>query len=1098
LAKYTLAGLVFLNVTDGASAVGPALARYPDVSGGGIVFTYEGDLWTTMIDGWDAWRITTDPGVERDAKYSRDGQWIAFTGQYDGNTDVYIIPPRGGVPKRLTWHPANDRVVGWMPQSRHVVFRSTREYPNRVEMIYKVSIDGGMPEKLNIDQAGLTSVSPDGNRIAYNRISREERTWKRHQGGTAQDIWLGDLTSGKARPITDWPGTDNYPMWVGDFIFFNSDREHGTLNIYRYDTKTGKTEAMTRYTDYDVKFPSAGANYVVFQREEGLHLLNVFTGDVHQIPFTIPSDGAKKRPRLESLDERVETFSLSPNGKRLLLESRGEIVSLDVKNKDAGINLTNASSTREKNPAWSPDGKWIAFHSDRSGEEELYLVDQLGANPPRQVTSGGQAFRNQPVWSPDSQWVIYSDKFLRLNLVNVETGAVSQVDQGDYDDGWENWGIQHYVWSPDSKWIAYTKLEKSGNQSVFLYSLEQRSVHRVTDEMGDDFSPSFSPDGKYLHFLGHRNFDPVMGRIDQNHVYLDVCRPYLVILEDGQPSPFVPELTIDTVEEEGESDSEEQESEADTGETRVDVEGIERRITPVPNISPGNYFRLEATENGFCYLKRDDLSFLKYQTVNDTTGAKLDLYGYDFEEQESKKKLAGINNYHLSTNGKKLVYKSGKKFGVVDTGTKADVGDGSVDLGRMKLFVVPEEEFLQIFNEAWRVQRDWFYDKNMHGVDWEAVGEKYRRLIPQVGNRDDLNYLIGEMIGELNVGHTYISGGDRVDQANRISIGLLGADYDSTGNAGFHRVKHIIPGDPYDPGARSPLDEPGCPIKEGDYIIAVNGLELPLSENLYSRFVDLVGVPVSVMYNSAPSPDNAKTCRVVPIGSESRIRYQEWVRRNRQYVDEQSGGRIGYVHLPDMMTGGLIEFAKVVYPHYYKEAFVIDERYNGGGFTADMIMDRMERKLWALTQPREGNPIRDPERVFHGEYAVIINERTGSNGEYFAEAVKRKNLAKVIGRRTWGGAIGIEPHQPLVDGGVTTPPQFGIFGLEGEWLIEGHGVVPHLDVQNWPEEVISGKDAQLDAALDYLKNRLNTNPPKIPKTPSYPNKSKQVQGTNTD
>ena len=1091
---HLLVGWAVISVCGASHVAASHLMRFADVHDDKIVFTYEGDLWLADAAAGDARRITNGEGSELYAKFSPDGKQLAFTAGYDGGRDVYIMPTQGGVPTRLTYHPANDRVLDWYPDGQSILFRARREYPWRVEKIFRISVNGGMPEKLPVDRAGLTAISPDAERIVYNRITREHSTWKRHQGGTAQDLWMGSPAQGDFKKITDWPGTDNFPMWEGENIYFTSDREHGTLNIYRMNLTTGKIDAMTRYADYDVKYPSLGTGRIVFQYGESLHLLNLADGRVTPVPVKIPSDKIRLRPTYEEVKVKKGAFSLSPTGKRMLLDARGDVLNLPVE-EGQPVNVTNATVSREKNAAWSPDGKWIAFISEKTGEEEVYLVDQKGELPWRQLTAGGIGFRMHLAWSPDGKYIIFHDKFLRLVMVEVETGKMAALDQADYDDAWERWGIQDYVWSPDSKWIAYTKMEESGYDGIFLYNVERREIHRVTGELTEDWSPSFDPKGRYLYFLSNRTFKPVMGFADQNHIYLDMCRPYLVILADGEPSPFAPEESEDT----GESEEDEKKDEEKEGEIepiKVDLKNLEHRTVVIEGAKRGNYFRLEATEKGFLYLAKTKSEFSKYQVVTDHTGGELDLYSYDLEEKDveekTKKVISGIANYHLSFDGKKLIYRAGEDYGVIDTEQKEEVkvGDGKIELKDVRVRVDRNEEFLQIFDEGWRIQRDWFYDPGMHGLDWKAVREKYRRFVPFCGNRTDLTYLIGEMIAELNAGHTYVWGGDVKHSGPEVETGLLGVDFDTPTDSPYHRIAHIIRGLNWDDTYRSPLDAPDCPIKSGDYLIAIDGQEISSGDNVYRYLEDKSGKVITITYNDKPSAEEAKTYRAKTLDSERALRYREWVEINRAKVANATDNRIAYVHLPDMGQRGLIEFAKTFYPHHYKNGLVIDARYNGGGFTGDMIIDRLERKLWAITQPREGETLRDPERVFYGHMIVIINEDTGSNGEYFAEAIKIKGLAKLLGMRTWGGAVGIEPHQILVDDGNVTPPQFAPFGLNGEWLIEGHGVDPDIEVQNMPGDVVKGKDAQLQAAVKYILQKLKQDPMELPHRPVYPTKTK--------
>ncbi len=1071
------------------------LMRYADIHEDKIVFTFEGDLWLVPTQGGHAQRITRDGGNERWAKFSPDGSSIAFSAQYDGNTDVYLIPSSGGVAKRLTYHSAGDRVVGWWPDGQSVLFRTRREYPSRGEQVMRVSIEGGMPVKLPVDRAGLCAVSPDGQNIAYNRISREERTWKRHQGGTAQDIWMGSIDKLDYRRITDWPGSDNFPMWVGDNIYFNSDREFGTLNIYKYDVSTAAVTALTTYKDYDVKYPSAGLGQIVYQYAEELHVLDLSSGKTRRVPVQLNSDLVRMRPEFVDVSPRIGSFGLSPSGSRMLLTARGDILNIPVEDGET-INLTSSTDTREKNATWSPDGQWIAYYSDKTGEEQLYLVDQKAQTPARQLTTGGQGFRRQPVWSPDSQWLIYSDKYLKLNLVNVKSGATTIIDQGEYDDGWYRWGIQDYSWSPDSKWIAYTKLEQSITEAIFLYSMDDGKSHRVTDEFHADWSPSFDPNGKYLYFLSNRDFSPIMGALDQNHIYLDMCTPMVVLLQADAASPFAPkdseEKASDDKNDSDDKDAKKEDKDSDDASaiTKIDLQGINRRILRAKNISPGNYFRLEATKKGFLYLAKAKQEFIKYQAADDSTTGKLNLYHYNIEDAETTKTLSKIANYHLSADGKKLVYRSGSSYGVVDAGKKADVGDGKVKLNGAYVEVDRTKEFIQIFNEAWRVQRDFFYDPAMHGLDWAATGEKYRRLISHCGNRSDLNYLIGEMIGEINAGHTYVFGGDTKRDAKRVSVGLLGIDFESPAQGKYHRIKHIIAGTPWDAAERSPLSQPGCPVKDGDYLIAIDSQEISADDNPFAFLQNKAGKVITLTYNDTPNSKGAKTYRLRTLRREGTIRYREWVEGNRAFVDTETGGTVGYIHIPNMGAGGLIEFAKIFYPQYYKKGFVLDVRYNGGGFTSRMILDRLDRSISGMTQPREGKPTPDPERVFHGHYVVLLNEDTGSDGENFSESVKSKKMAPLIGKRTWGGSVGIELHQPLVDGGGTTPPQFGAYSLSRTWQIEGHGVEPDIEVDNMPGDVLRGQDSQLETGIANILKRIKEDPRDLPERPAFPDKSK--------
>jgi len=1075
-----------------------------DISADHIVFTYEADLWLVAREGGVARRLTTGHGLETHARFSPDGQWIAFTGQYDGFDDVYVMPTAGGEPRRLTFHPGRDQVLDWHPDGAHVLFRSSRQHPVGETEFFLVPVAGGLPARVPTDRGALASYSPDGTRLAYNRIPRENRTWKRYEGGMAQDVWLADLPAGTFTRLTTWTGTDNYPMWIGDRVYFASDREDGTVNLWALDPDRPEAAPtrLTAFTDYDVKYPAAGPDAIVFQHEELLHLLDLATGEVRPVPIDLRSDRVTMRPELVSIEPRSGSFGLAPGGERLLLEARGELVDVPVA-EGRWRNLTRSAGSREKNAAWSPDGERIAFVSDRTGDEQLYVMP-AGGGTWRQLTDDVFGMILPPVWSPDGKWLLFGDKFMRLNLVEAKSGKRTVIDQGEYDDAWERWGILDYVWSPDSRWVAYTRNTGNMHEVVTLYDRERGERHPVTDPLFTSWSPSFSPDGKHLWFLSNRTFAPVMGRVDQNHVFLDLARPYLVLLRDGERSPFDPAAKAGAAGAAGDGKDGKDGKDGEDGdgevEVVVDLAGLGQRIVPAAGCEAGNWFRLEAVPGGCLLLRREAPVFLKYQNVDDrTTDRDLTLYKYTIDGEEVLKLGDGVTNYHLAPDGEQMVIRQGATYVVNAAGAGFEKTGKEVDLGGVRLRVDRDQEYRQIFDEAWRVQRDWFYDRGMHGEDWQAVREKYARFLPWAGHRDDLRYLIGEMISELNIGHTYVYGGDDQGGPTRVGTGLLGADLELDAEAGRYRLARILPSWAHLDGPVSPLAAPGVGVAQGEYLLAIDGVELRPEVNPFAALVDRAGDLVTLRIAHRPG-DEGREVVVEALGGESGLRYRTWVEANRAKVLELSDGKVGYLHLPNMMQPGLIEFARYWYPQTGMQAMVIDERYNGGGFVGDMIIDRLERELWSLTIPREGKAGRNPERAFHGPLAVLINEDTGSNGEFFAQAIKEKDLARVIGVRTWGGSIGIEPHQDLVDGGVTTPPQFGLYGLaSGDWLIEGWGVEPHDVVENDPAAVLAGRDPQLAYAVRYLLEQLDAHGDRwaIPPVPAYPDKSRpRMSGVN--
>ncbi|MCP4290994.1 MAG: hypothetical protein GY780_04055 [bacterium] len=1076
---FLICGLASAN-----SQVGYVM-RFADVSSQHIVFTYEDDLWLVPVDGGPAHRITSHPGRETGAKFSPDGSQLAFTADYDGGGDVYIMDASGGVPTRLTYHPSGGTALDWTADGKSIIFTSNREAPGFSSELYTVSIDGGMAERLPTDRGSLASMSPDGKQLAYNRFGRHTRTWKRYQGGNAQDVWILDFASGDIDQLTDWTGSDQFPMWGADALYFNSDREDGTLNIYRYDAVSKKPVRMTDFSDYDTKWPSYGNGKIVFQYGPGLSLLDVKTGKVTPVEITIPSDRRHLREELITASTRTGSFNLSPGGERALLNVRGDILNLPTDEGDP-LNLTGTSNSREKNAAWSPDGSQIALVSDRTGEEQLYLLDQRGENQWKQLTDGSYAFMNQPVWSPDSKHIIFSDKFMKLHLVDAASGNTREIAHSDFDDAWERWGIMDYVWSPDSRWIAFTSQMHNMNEAIYLYDTKKNKSHKLTDDMTNDWSPSFSLDGQYLYFLSNRTFNPTMGRQDQNHIFLKLARPYMFLLNDEARSPFYSDDVVVS------SDEEDEESEEKDKETKIDIDGLASRQLACAGVEAGNYFRLTAIEGGFLMLDKPDYEFLKYQNVDDGTGGSLNLMKYSVADKEAKSILDGIANYHLSADGKQLIYRAGNNYGMVGSTDGGKVGDGPIDVGAIKLKVDRQQEFPQIFTEAWRIQRDWFYDQNMHGVDWQAMYDKYAPFVAGCGTRGDLNYLIGEMISELNIGHTYIYGGDFEDGATRVGTGTLAASFVAEEGSDYYRIENILPGVSWDERYISPLAQPGINISNGDYLIAIDGVEVKTGDNVYAHLTDKGGKMVTLKTNSKPKSEKAITTRVRALRGEFGLRYRDWVDGNLGQVTELSDNRVGYIHLPNMGESGLVEFGRSYYPQTWKEALIIDDRYNGGGFVGDMVIDRLERVLWSITQPREGKGGKNPERSLHGPIVVLIDGDTYSNGEFFAEAIKQKGLATTIGLRTWGGSTGIEPHQGMMDGGATTPPQFGLYGLDHKWPIEGWGVEPDIVVVNWPKDVVDGKDAQLEYAVDYLLKQLADHPGKwaIPVTPEYPDKAR--------
>ncbi len=1078
---------IFFMVVAGVIHAEKKLMRFPDVSDNHIVFTCGNDLWLVDHNGGLAKRITNTKGMESFARFSPDGSKIAYTAIFEDSSAIYtssaiyVMDIEGGKPKRLTFHPAGGIVMDWYPDGKYILFRSNREYPFHEFKLYKIESKGGMPQKLPLPSVGWASISQNGELFVFNRLVAECNEYherKRYTGGQAQDIWIGNLPKSKFKKITSYEGTDNFPMWYRDSIYFTSDRNQGTLNLYKFNIKDEKIQQLTFYDDYDVKYPSMGGNHIIFQHAQNLYCFNLETEKQEKVRIEMPSGFYSSMLTDIKAANYTGSFGLSPDGKRIIMDIRGEIINIPA-GQGIVYNLTKSSKSREKNPIWSPNEKWIAFLSDRSGEEEIYLSDTIGKGKWKKVTKNGLGFRNQPLWSPDSTHIIFSDKFMRLNLVRVDTGKISVIDQGLYDDSWYRWGIQDYCWSPDSKWIAYTKLEKSLYESIFLYSIEKKKIFRVTGSLTQDFSPSFSKDGKYLYFLSNRTFNPIMGFVDHNHIFINMTRPYIVILQKDEPSPFYKQMVHrhNSILSKG----------REKPTVRIETKDLNNRIVPVP-ISAANLFRLESIDGGFLYLKQRTNEFLKYQNISDRdTNKNFDLLTFNISNQKNELLIERICQYHLSHDGKHLIYKSGRDFGVVILG-KAKVGDGQVDLTKIKITVNKQEESMQIFNEAWRLQRDWFYDENMHGLNWVKMGEKYRSLVPYCVNREDLNYVIGELMSELNTGHTYVYGGD-VESTSVVTTGFLGVDYYFKNPNSYPQIQHIIPGENCYEWARSPFFEPGCPIKEGDYLLAIDGIKIEPGKNIYKYFQNKGNKIVELLYNHTPEYTEAKKYVCKTLASEYWLRYNEFVKKNITLVNNETNSQVGYLHLLRIEQVGLGQFAKYFFPQYFKKGIIIDVRYNRGGFASYMIIDRLERVLNSYLQPREGQSSPKPERVFNGHMVLLINKYSGSAAEIFAEAFKNRKLGVVIGEKTWGGAIGTETHQRLVDNGRVTAPQFGRYNKKGEWIIEGSGVNPDIEIINMPDKVLNGEDEQLEKAIEVILQKIKNEPVVHPRKPKYPDKS---------
>lgn len=1067
------------------------LLRQPAIGGGRIAFVYGGDLWVVDASGGEARRLTSDDGLEMFPHFSPDGKQIAFTGEYSGTKQVFVIDADGGVPRQLTFYNdvgplpprggIDDRVLDFSPDGKQILFNPHRlPWSDRMPRHYVIPVAGGMETPLAIPEGSAGMFSPDGTKLVYTPIEREFRTWKRYRGGRSQDVWIYDLKSNTSEQITSDPATDNQPLWVGNTIYFTSDREGGKLNLYAYDLATKQTRKVTNHTDFDVLWPSSDRKQIVYECGGYVWKYDPASNTETRVPIHVVGDFKNIVPHFANVKGDISSYTISPTGARVLFEARGDVFSAPAKYGEVR-NFTQTPGVRERAPAWSPDGKWIAYLSDRNGDEyEIYVRAADGSGDERQVTTGGKSWKFDPIWSPDSSKLAYSDKDHTLHVLDVASGKVTDVDREEFGD------LTHYRWSPDSRWIAYTKLNDARFASIYVYNLPESKSYRLTSGLTDDNEPVFDPKGRYLYFTSNRDFNLTFSAFEFNYVYTDPTRVYVGILAQDGPALLLPQsdeekASADKKPAEPEAAAEKKTAEPkNAGEegthkaasavtVKIDPEGFEKRVRAIPG-SSGNYRGLAAIGSGILYISG--------------TGPKSALKIYTIDDRKEETVLDGVRSYDLSANGEKIVAQASGDYVIVAAkgGQKASP-DNTLDLSHLEMKIDPRAEWAQEFTDAWRILRDWFYDPNMHGVDWNGIRQRYGQLVPYMSHRSDLDYVLGEVAGEISSGHVYV-GSSNDWQVKRVENGLLGADIVADG--GVFRVAHIFPGENWHESFRSPLTEPGVHVKEGDYILAVDGKTTRGVDNFYRLLENKAGRVVTLLVNSKADAAGAHEEKVRPTAKETNLRYLDWVASRRAMVDKLSGGRIGYLHLPDTAGEGNRELFKYFYPQVGKEALIIDDRYNGGGFIPDRMIELLDRPILNYWVRRGEKVSQTPAYANNGPKAMLINGYSSSGGDALPYYFRERKLGTLIGTRTWGGLIGISGNPSLMDGGSISAPQFRFLDPTGVWAVEGVGVAPDIEVVDRPELVAAGHDPSLEKAIAVLLDQLAKNPPKKVVVPAPP------------
>ncbi len=1081
-----------------------AYVRQPDLHGDRVVFCAESDLWTANVDGSDVRRITTHVGTENAPSFSPDGTRIAFSGFYDGNQDVYVIATSGGEPRRLTYHPVGDEVIGWTPDGESVIFRSRRDDPMGNQHLFTVALGGGDPEELPLGWAARIDVDPDSGRWAFTRINRENRPWKRYRGGMANDLWVGHPERADYREVTDFDGNDDFPMWFDGRIWFLSD-QGGTSNLWSITPDGGDRKQHTTFDTWDIRAPSmSNEGRIVFTLAADLHVFDPGSGQVTRLAIDLESDLLLTRNRYVDVERTTTEFTLTPEGDRLAVVARGEVFSVPVE-KGVTLPVTRGTGVRERSVAYDPKGERILYVTDEPGEEEVRVIDAWGRGEPTAILPATEGvWHYQPRFSPDGKWIAWADDSYGLFVKLAEGGEVIEVDRGTEGE------LRRYNWSPDGRWLAYSKALPNLFSTVFIYDTQEKVSRAVTGPYTNDRSPAWDPDGRYLYFVSSRQINPLIGQLDFNNVEMKNNKLYALLLREDVENPLLDRAGLPPEEEEEEAEGEKatDEESAESAETKekgeeedeskedeetddedapdpieIGFDGLAGRVIELP-IPMGNYGALAATSTHLFYFSQPVQGLVEAGDFFTPGVLSNKLMFFDLAEKKPAVFTEDIQGFELAAGGGKIAIQ--KPGGLFVVGTAAPPGaalaKGAVDLSGIVVELDPRQEWAQMFNESWRQVREFYWDEGLSGVDWNAIREQYATLLPRLMNRGDLSDLLGQVFGEMNTSHNYVWGaGDTGVTVPRVPTGLLGADLERRG-ANAYQVTRIYRG--ADPDrVRSPLDLPGVDVNEGDYVLAVNRAPITADRPFHAWLENRAGQKVILTVNDEPKLEGSREVVVTAARSDGDLRYADWVRRNREYVLEETDGKIGYLHIPNMLNEGMIEFNTWFYPQLDKEGMVVDVRWNGGGAYSQVMLERFRRKVLSFGFYRGGATGSYPRRTLNGPFVVLANQFSGSDGDIFPQAVQLEGLAPIIGKRTWGGVFGIMDLRPLVDGGLITQSQAAWWDPRDNWGLENRGVIPDIEVPALPQDVAAGIDKQLDRGIAEVLRLHAENPPVVPEFP---------------